>query len=61
MIDVRPYIYEHPYRVTIHDNFEKCLETFRTNSLRHLCVVSPHQGAVVGVITRKDLFAYMSI
>jgi len=61
MVDVRPYMQEHPFVVQTHDSIEKCLEIFRSQSLRHLCVCNPHQGAVVGVITRKDLFNYMTI
>jgi CBS domain-containing protein len=29
--------------------------------LRHLPVINPVDGRLVGIITRKDLFAYMSL
>lgn len=58
MVDLRPYMWEYPFTVTIHDTLEKCLNIFLNNHLRHLPVVNPVDGACVGVITRKDLFAY---
>jgi CBS domain-containing protein len=61
LIDVRPYMWEYPFTVTVHDTVEKCLSIFLTNHLRHLCVVNPVDGACVGIITRKDLFAYVDI
>ena len=61
LIDLRPYIWEYPYSVTIHDTLEKCLNIFINNHLRHLPVVNPVDGACVGMITRKDLFAYVDI
>lgn len=42
MIDLRPYIWEHPFTVYTFDNFEKCLDIFRKNSLKHLYVLTPH-------------------
>lgn len=61
MIDVRPYMVEYPFSVNVHDSVDKCLQVFMLNHLRHLCVVNPNDGACVGVITRKDLFAYSSL
>jgi CBS domain-containing protein len=61
LIDVRPYIWEHPFTVTIHDPLEKCLSLFVTHSLRHLCVVNPKDGSVAGIITRKDLFKWVAL
>ena len=61
MIDLRPYMWEYPYTVTIHDTVQKCLDIFLNNQLRHLFVVNPVDGMCVGVITRKDLFAYVDI
>lgn len=61
MIDLRPYMWEYPYTVTVHDTVEKCLNIFLMNHLRHLCVVNPVDGACVGIITRKDLFAFVDI
>lgn len=61
LIDVRPYMWELPYTVSVHDTFEKCLQIFLSNHLRHLCVINPTDGSCVGVITRKDLFAYVNL
>jgi len=52
---------EHPYHVYNHDDLYKCLEMFRHLHLRHLPVVTPSDGRLCGVITRKDLFAYMGL
>ena len=61
MIDVRPYMWEYPFTVTVHDTVEKCLNIFILNHLRHLPVVNPVDGACIGMITRKDLFAYVNL
>jgi CBS domain-containing protein len=61
LIDVRPYMQEYPHTVSVNDPLEKCLQIFLSNHLRHLCVVNPTDGACVGVITRKDLFAYVNL
>lgn len=58
MIDLRPYMWEYPFTVTIHDTLEKCLSIFLNNHLRHLPVMNPVDGECVGIITRKDLFTY---
>jgi CBS domain-containing protein len=47
--------------VTIYDSLDKCLQIFISHHLRHLCVTNPGDGAVVGIITRKDLFEYVSL
>jgi len=60
-IDLRPYMIEHPLTVTTKDNFQKILTQFRINHLRHLMVVSPGNGELRGVITRKDIFAYNAL
>lgn len=57
-IDLRPYMIESPIAVSVHDKFYKVLEQFRINHCRHLMVVDPANGALKGVITRKDIFAY---
>ena len=60
-IDLRPYMWEHPFIVYPHDDLDKCLELFRHHHLRHLPVVNPSDGKVVGIITRKDIFEYMHL
>jgi len=57
-IDLRPYMIESPLTVSVHDKFFRVLEQFRINHLRHLCVIDPANGALRGVITRKDIFSY---
>ena len=57
-LDLRPYMIENPEQVSIHDHFFKVLERFRVHHCRHMMVVDPSNGKLVGVITRKDIFAY---
>lgn len=57
-IDLRPYMIESPIAVSVHDKFFRVLEQFRINHTRHMCVIDPSDGALKGVITRKDIFAY---
>ena len=57
-IDLRPYMIESPMSVSVHDKFFKVLEQFRINHCRHMMVIDPSNGALKGVITRKDIFAY---
>ena len=57
-IDLRPYMIESPLTVSLHDKFYQILDQFRLNHTRHMCVIDPSNGAIKGVITRKDLFAY---
>ena len=58
-IDLRPYMEHSPHFVAPNDNIQKVLDVFRLHHLRYLPVVDHDQ--VVGIITRQDLFAYMSI
>lgn len=60
-IDLRPYIIETPYIVQTTDKLPKILDLFRHMHLRHLPVVSPADGSLRGIITRQDIFAYMSL
>ena len=57
-IDLRPYMIESPMTVSVHDKFYKVLEQFRINHCRHMLVIDPANGALRGVITRKDIFSY---
>ena len=61
VIDLRPYFIEQPYVVLTTDKLPKCLDLFRHMHLRALPVVDPNTGISAGVITRQDLFAYMSL
>lgn len=60
-IDLRPYMIEQPINVSINTKLFAVLESFRLNHLRHLMVVNPADGKIAGIITRKDLFKYMSL
>jgi CBS domain-containing protein len=61
LVDLRPYMIEDPYIVYTTDKLYKCLELFRTMHLRALPVIDPNDGSCVFVLTRQDLFAYMSL
>ena len=61
LIDCRPYMIIHPYLVNTHDDLFRCLEMFRHHHLRHLPVVNGIYGSLRGIITRQDMFAYMSL
>ena len=61
MIDVRPYLIETPFLAQSTDKLQKILDVFRTMHLRSLPVTNPGSGALEGIITRQDIFAYMSL
>lgn len=61
LVDLRPYMIEEPYLVYTTDKLNKCLELFRNMHLRALPVVDPNDGSCVFVLTRNDLFSYMSL
>ena len=50
-----------PFTVFENDPLQKCLDTFRLMNLRHMPVLSESDGKVAGMITRQDLFAFLSI
>lgn len=54
-------MWEHPLTVTAFESLQECLKLFVSHHLRHLIVVSPKDYKVEGVITRKDLFAFVSL
>ena len=58
-LDLRPYMEQSPHFVSPRDNLQKVLDVFRLHHVRYLPVVENEQ--VVGIITRQDLFAYMTI
>ena len=59
LIDLRPYIIEFPQKVSRFSKLSKALELFRTYHLRHLLVINPKDDSLAGIITRKDLDAFM--
>jgi len=60
-IDLRPYMIEAPFKVHTTDRLPKVLDYFRMFHLRALPVIDPNDGKPQAVITRQDLFAYMSL
>ena len=59
LIDLRPYMIEFPQKVSRFSKLSKALELFRTYHLRHLLVINPRDDSLAGIITRKDLDAFM--
>lgn len=60
-VDLRPYMIMHSFSCHPHDDLTRVNELFRHHHLRHLPVTNPGNGALVGILTRKDLFAYMAL
>lgn len=60
-IDFRPYFNDNPLTVTTTDCMQKCCELFRKMHLRHLTVIDPNTGEVIGMITRQDLFTWLDL
>ena len=60
-IDIRPYMVARPFTVSENDPLQKCLDQFRLMNLRHMPVICEKDCTVAGIITRQDLFAFMSI
>ncbi|CDW75014.1 UNKNOWN [Stylonychia lemnae] len=58
-MDLRCYMEHSPHFVQPQDSAQKVLDVFRLHHLRYLPVVDKDQ--VIGIITRQDLFTYMSI
>jgi CBS domain-containing protein len=52
---------EKPFCVHENDKLQKIVEIFRLMNLRHLPVVNDNNNVLVGIITRQDIFAYMSL
>lgn len=61
MIDLRPYYIETPFLAQSTDRLQKVLDVFRHMHLRTLPVTNPGTGELEGIITRRDIFAYMSL
>ena len=60
-LDMRPYMNDNPMTVSVQDSISKCTDVFRKMHLRHLCVIHPIGGKLVGIITRQDLFLWMDL
>ena len=61
LVDFRPYMNDNPMTVVSTDSISKCLALFRNMQLRHLCVIHPVYGTLVGIITRQDLFTWLDM
>ena len=60
IIKLAPYMVHRPYTAVPRDNLQKLIDIFRSHHLRHLLIVDQGE-TLVGIITRQDLFSYMSI
>ena len=60
LFDFRPYMIHNPVKVSQYSYLEEALTLFRLHHLSHLLVVNPADNSLVGIITRKDLDAFMN-
>ena len=60
IFDLRPYMIEQPVKLDQYAELEEALQIFRLQHMRHLLVVSPLDGSLVGIVTRKDLDLFMN-
>lgn len=51
---------EQPVKLDQYAELEEALQIFRLQHMRHLLVVSPLDGSLVGIVTRKDLDNFMN-
>jgi len=61
VVDLRPFMAPRPFTVCEHDGLQKCLDQFRLMNVRQMPVLCEDDGSVVGIITRQDIFAFMSV
>ncbi len=61
MIDLRSYMVQKPFKCFEHDSIESVLQLFRHMDLRTLPVLGDKTQKLVGVITRQDIFQFMSL
>lgn len=60
-IDLRPYMILNPVTCVTTDSLQKILDLYRFFHIKTLWVLSPVDSSLQGVISRKDLFKYMSL
>ena len=60
LFDLRPYMIDQPVKLDMYAHLGEALQLFRLHHMRHLLVVSPLDGSLAGIITRKDLNAFMN-
>ena len=51
---------DQPVKLDMYAHLGEALQLFRLHHMRHLLVVSPLDGSLAGIITRKDLNAFMN-
>ncbi|CDW84851.1 h(+) cl(-) exchange transporter 7-like [Stylonychia lemnae] len=61
LLDLRPYMIERPFSVIVRDGIQKVHMMFRCLHLRQLLVTNIDNGEIQGIITRQDLFQYMTL
>jgi predicted transcriptional regulator len=61
VLDLRPYMMSELFTCDYRDKFDKVLLIFRFMHLRQLPVIDKRNGKIEGIITRQDLFAYMTL
>ena len=60
-VNLANYMIEEPQICHTTDKLRKVCDLFRHMQLRQLPVINPQDGKLVGIITRQDIFAYMTI
>ena len=60
VFDLRPYMIAEPVKLDMYSHLSDALRLFRLHHMRQLLVVSPLDGSLVGMISRKDLIAFMN-
>ena len=58
-LDFRPYMCENPIKISMETTLKDAVELFDNLHVRHIIVINPKDGKIAGIVTRKDLFAYM--
>ncbi len=51
-LDLRPYMIERPYTMSLYDKFTKVINLFKQMQLRQIPIVSDKDGKLQGIITR---------
>ena len=50
---------ENPIKISMETTLKDAVELFDNLHVRHIIVINPKDGKIAGIVTRKDLFAYM--
>jgi len=60
-IDCRPYMIYDPFCCSPLSTLTRANDLFRQHHLRHCLVINPGNGTLVGILTRKDIFKWMTV